>query len=159
LVRVTGGFAYSARFRPLLLINTTMSCEIHRIGTELTEEYRHTSPSVIEEYVRKPIRMGGHEILEKTSYWLHRQFLASKTKSSSLGALWQILVNVPNKTRCYALCLQLRQSVDSYWIHVWPIREVGRVCQAAEEIAAYVERLNNAFQFVEVDRKDLRKSL
>ena len=84
---MTGGFAY------VLDLNRTFVdkynhelVEIHRIGTELTEEYRSHLRTVIEEYVAETGSEWGHEILDNFYDYIGKFWLV-KPKAASLDAL------------------------------------------------------------------------
>ncbi|MEP7729949.1 glutamate synthase large subunit [Marinomonas primoryensis] len=84
---MTGGFAYVLDLdRTFVDKYNHELVEIHRIGTELTEEYRSHLRSVIEEYVRETDSEWGHEILENFYDYIGKFWLV-KPKAASLGAL------------------------------------------------------------------------
>lgn len=84
---MTGGFAYVLDLdRTFVDKYNHELVEIHRIGTELTEEYRSHLRSVIEEYVRETDSEWGQEILENFYDYIGKFWLV-KPKAASLGAL------------------------------------------------------------------------
>lgn len=84
---MTGGFAYVLDLdRTFVDRYNHELVEIHRIGTELTEEYRSHLRTVIEEYVRETDSEWGHEVLDNFYDYIGKFWLV-KPKAASLSAL------------------------------------------------------------------------
>ncbi|TBR44708.1 glutamate synthase large subunit [Marinomonas agarivorans] len=84
---MTGGFAYVLDLdRTFVDRYNHELVEIHRIGTELTEEYRSHLRSVIQEYVKETDSEWGHEVLDNFYDYIGKFWLV-KPKAASLSAL------------------------------------------------------------------------